>query len=57
VSDPTTGLNIECLLHLLTAVSSLPQYGVDEHLRASAEALRGDVEVGTALHSGGPFPR
>ncbi len=41
VSDPTTGLNIECLLHLLTAISSLAQYGVDEHLRASAEALQG----------------
>lgn len=33
MSDPTTGLNIKCLPHLLTAVSSLPQYGVDEHLR------------------------
>ncbi|MFC4467403.1 hypothetical protein ACFPH6_23225 [Streptomyces xiangluensis] len=41
VSDPTTGRNIECLLHLLTAVSSLAQYGVDEHLRAGAEALQG----------------
>jgi hypothetical protein len=41
VSDPTTGLNIECLLHLLTAVSSLPQYGVDEHLRAPACQRRG----------------
>lgn len=41
VSDPSTGLNVESLLHLLTAVNSLPQYAVDEHPRAGAEALLG----------------
>ncbi|MET9915166.1 hypothetical protein ABZZ74_52530 [Streptomyces sp. NPDC006476] len=46
VSDQSTGLNVESLLHLLTAVNSLPQYGVGEHLRAGAEALLGrPVEV------------
>ncbi|MER8162350.1 hypothetical protein [Streptomyces sp. NPDC094472] len=57
VSDPTVGLNIECLLHLLTAVSSLRQYAVNGHLRAAPGHFNRGFEVGTGLHSGWPFPR
>jgi hypothetical protein len=41
VSDQSTGLNVESLLLLLTAVNSLSQYGAGEHLCAGAEALLG----------------